>query len=348
MKNKLSILVVDDEPIVCASCQKILTDKGFKVETALNGKEALKKFKEGDFDIVIVDLKMPGIDGMEVLRSVKKSKLEVDVVMITGYGTIPSAVEAMKLGAVDYVPKPFTPEELSQIISQVVEKRGILAQEKALKKRGAILLDVFKKPPKVAPHPELVWVKDIKIEEALDENFLKEVRSTLGGERVVDCIQCGTCSGSCPLSYRMDYTPREINAMVRAGLRDEVLSSNSIWICSSCYLCTVRCPREIKITDIMYALKNLAMKDKRFLKKAKAPLLSKYFVDIVNRYGRNHELELTLRYFLRANPKAILKHSLMGLRLFLRKRFSLFPKRIKNIEQLRAMVKKAEALGGLR
>jgi len=346
MNNKVSILVVDDEPIVCDSCKKILTDKGFTAETALNGKEALKKFKQGDFDIVIVDLKMPGIDGMEVLQSVKKSKPEVDVVMITGYGTIPTAVEAMKLGAADYVPKPFTPVELSKIISQVVEKRSILAREKALKGKGAILLDVHKRPPKVAYHPELVWVKDIKIEEALDENFLNEVRSTPGGERVIDCMQCGTCSGSCPLAYRMDYTPREINAMVRAGLRDEVLSSNSIWTCSSCYLCTVRCPREIKITDIMYVLKNIAMKDKRFLKKAKAPLLSKYFVNIVNRYGRNHELELTLRFFLRANPKAMLKHSFMGLQLFLRKRFTLFPKRIKNIKQLRTMVKKAEALGG--
>ncbi|MDH5714909.1 MAG: response regulator [Candidatus Aminicenantes bacterium] len=347
MEKKMSILVVDDEPIVCDSCKKILTEKGFTVETALNGEEALKTFKKGDFDIVIVDLKMPGIDGMEVLRSVKKSKPEVDVLMITGYGTIPSAVEAMKIGAADYVPKPFTPKELGQIISQVVEKRSKLVAEKAPKK-GAILLDVFKKPPKVVYHPERVWVKDIKIEEALDENFLNQVRSTPGGERVMDCMQCGTCSGSCPLSYRMDYTPREINAMVRAGLRDEVLSSNSIWMCSSCYLCTVRCPRQIKITDIMYVLKNLAMKDKRFLKKAKSPLLSRYFVDIVNRYGRNHELELTLRFFLRTNPKAILKHSFMGLRLFLRKRFTLFPKRIKNINQLRTMVRKAEALGGLR
>jgi len=100
------ILVVDDEEIVLLSCERILAEEGYEVHTRLSGKEALELLAEEPFDLAIVDLKMPGMDGMELLRRIKQDYPHISVVMITGYSTVESAVEAMKAGAFDYLPKP--------------------------------------------------------------------------------------------------------------------------------------------------------------------------------------------------------------------------------------------------
>lgn len=98
-----------------------------------------------------------------------------------------------------------------------------------------------------------------------NSNFLEEVsEKTAGVSRLDMCIQCGTCGGSCPPAADMDHTPRTLFAMIRAGMRDEVLSSNTPWMCVSCYYCTSRCPQNVLITDIMYALKGMAIKEKRY------------------------------------------------------------------------------------
>src|SRR5512143_1412263 len=138
-------------------------------------------------------------------------------------------------------------------------------------------------------------------EKAMDHKFLDEVYEIPGGERIRDCIQCGTCSGSCPVSWAMEETPRQLFAMIRAGMRDRVLDSLTIWTCASCYQCAGRCPQEIKITDIMYALKRMAIRESR-KRSRKARALSEEFVRLVNRYGRNRETELMVRFMLAANP----------------------------------------------
>ena len=90
--------------------------------------------------------------------------------------------------------------------------------------------------------------------------FLAEViQATPGGERIVHCLQCGSCGGSCPSGPDMDHTPRTIFAMINADRRDAVLRSNTMWFCVSCYSCTVRCPQQIPITEVMYALKRIAI-----------------------------------------------------------------------------------------
>ena len=94
----------------------------------------------------------------------------------------------------------------------------------------------------------------------LHKIFLEDVYGIPGGEKIKQCQQCGTCSGSCPTAYLMDYGPREVIAAFRAGILDRVVKSNTIWLCTSCYSCTVRCPAGIKVTDIMYELKRLAIK----------------------------------------------------------------------------------------
>jgi heterodisulfide reductase subunit C len=84
--------------------------------------------------------------------------------------------------------------------------------------------------------------------------FLAEVERIPGGDRLRRCIQCGTCSGSCPVSYAMDVQPRQLVAFFRAGDLESILRSRTIWICASCYACTVRCPAGIKVTELIYGL----------------------------------------------------------------------------------------------
>jgi len=122
------ILVVDDEMIVCESCKRILEEEEYEVETVLSGKEAFDKMKVSPFDIVITDLKMPGIDGMEVLRTFRKEYPDSIIIMITGFSTVETAVEAMKLGAFDYIPKPFTPDEVSIVVKKAIEKKSLMAE----------------------------------------------------------------------------------------------------------------------------------------------------------------------------------------------------------------------------
>jgi DNA-binding NtrC family response regulator len=122
------ILVVDDEMIVCESCKRILEEDGYEVETALGGMEAFEKMKQNPFDIVITDLKMPGIDGMEVLRTFRREYPDAIIIMITGFSTVETAVEAMKLGAFDYISKPFTPDEVSIVVKKAIEQKSLLLE----------------------------------------------------------------------------------------------------------------------------------------------------------------------------------------------------------------------------
>ncbi len=122
------ILVVDDEEIVCLSCQRVLTEEGYEVITTLSGQEALRLMADEHFDLAIVDLKMPGIDGMELLRAIKREHPQVQVIMITGFSTVESAVEAMKAGAFDYLPKPFTPDQVALVVKKALDSRSMMLE----------------------------------------------------------------------------------------------------------------------------------------------------------------------------------------------------------------------------
>lgn len=181
---------------------------------------------------------------------------------------------------------------------------------------------------------------------AAEVSFIDEVCSIPGGDAIRSCIQCGMCTGSCPTASRWDYPPRQAIAMVRAGLRNELLSSNSMWFCASCYICTVRCPRDIKPTDIMHALEIIAIRDGLSTRRSRTPVMYKCFVDSAKGNGRVYELGMMLKFFLRTNPFAALKMAPVGLGLFLHKRLPLKPSRIKGRGELKAILDKARALGG--
>ncbi len=122
-KPKARILAIDDEAVVLDSFRKILVLAGYSVDTVETGPEALGLLRKNDYDFVFTDLKMPGMDGLDVTKASKHLRPDIDVAMITGYATIESAVEAMKYGAMDYVQKPFTEDELIDFTEQLVIRR---------------------------------------------------------------------------------------------------------------------------------------------------------------------------------------------------------------------------------
>lgn len=185
------------------------------------------------------------------------------------------------------------------------------------------------------------WRK-IRYESELDPDFSREIASIPEGDKLYSCIQCGTCSGMCPMSPYMDYTPRQIIAMIRAGFKGEVLSSYTTWLCASCYSCMVECPREIKITDIMYAAKRLAIRERAYPKRFPIPVLANEFFKNVEISGRNSEGRLIMRLFLKTNPLKMFNQAGVGFKLMRRGRFSMKRESIKNRGELNKMLEVLE------
>jgi CheY-like chemotaxis protein len=125
------ILAVDDEKIVLDSLRKMLTLGGYSIDTVENGPEALGLIGKRDYDFVFTDLKMPGMDGVEVTKTVRHLRPDIDVIVITGYGTIETAVETVRFGAMDYVEKPFTEDELLAFVKTALIKRQARQEERA-------------------------------------------------------------------------------------------------------------------------------------------------------------------------------------------------------------------------
>ncbi|HEY9446031.1 MAG TPA: sigma-54 dependent transcriptional regulator [Burkholderiales bacterium] len=122
------ILVVDDEEIVVRSCLRILESGDYRLDIATDGAQALRKIEEDGVDLVILDIMMPHVDGAEVLRRVKEAHPEIEVVMVTGLSQIDSAVKCMKLGAFDYLPKPFDPGQLKSVVERALERQRLLRE----------------------------------------------------------------------------------------------------------------------------------------------------------------------------------------------------------------------------
>jgi DNA-binding NtrC family response regulator len=127
------ILVVDDEEVVCRAVSRILGDKGHAVETVSDGAAALRRIDAEPFDLLILDIMMPGISGLEILQRVKETHPDTDVIMITGLSQIDTAVQSMKLGAFDYIPKPFEPDELALSVERSLERRQLLRENTLLR-----------------------------------------------------------------------------------------------------------------------------------------------------------------------------------------------------------------------
>jgi two-component system sensor histidine kinase/response regulator len=143
MEDKAKILIIDDEEVVLDSCTQILADRGFQISTTNDGSKGLELIDSIRPDLVVVDLKMPGISGFEVVKKIQEIDPTIVSVVITGFATVSSAVEAMKLGAYDFLPKPFTPDELRLITKRGLEKRRLILETIALRREKELLRDHF-------------------------------------------------------------------------------------------------------------------------------------------------------------------------------------------------------------
>jgi heterodisulfide reductase subunit C len=165
------------------------------------------------------------------------------------------------------------------------------------------------------------------------------------GEPITNCLQCGTCSGTCPAVDFMDHTPRQIIGMIRADLKQEVLASNTYWTCASCYYCTVRCPADIDIADMMYALKRYSMWKGQYADGLIGPDFSEAFVKMIVNSGRSFEPLLAATYLPKFSAGDIIQEGLMATGLVLSGKMPLLPTRIKGLKNFQQMVRRIIPIG---
>jgi len=184
-------------------------------------------------------------------------------------------------------------------------------------------------------------------------NFLKEVEANVEeGHWVKMCMQCGVCSGSCPFGPHWEHPPQEIFMMIRAGKRDEVLKSDSMWMCTSCYNCIVRCPRQLPITHIMHGLANYAHRLGIAPKGQPTREFGKLFWDNLVKKGRVNELKLTMGHYFKdgigPGIKTAMAMQSVGLGLFKAKRLNpmemLGGHKLKDLKGFHAMLEKAKEI----
>ena len=180
-------------------------------------------------------------------------------------------------------------------------------------------------------------------------SFAEEVfQNVHSGDEIKMCMNCGVCAASCPLREHMDYPPRQIFSLIRAGKRELVLGSEAIMLCTSCYTCAVKCPRSIPVIDVMHGLAHYAL-TKGYMPRVETARFGKEFWNQVYRIGRVDEKDLPRRVFFAGGfvegIKAMLKFMDIGIKLLLHHRMKLLPERkIKGIKSLKKMLDKAEML----
>jgi two-component system NtrC family response regulator len=162
--KQVKILIIDDESIICEGCRLVLSEKGYLVDTRQTGREGLDLLLEGSYDLALLDLKLADMNGMEILRIVSNDKPDVYVIIMTGYATVKTAVEALKLGAFDYLTKPFSDDELSIAVEKAIENKRLKEENLALRTQlfeqfdftniigeDPQIIEIFEEIRKVAP-----------------------------------------------------------------------------------------------------------------------------------------------------------------------------------------------------
>jgi heterodisulfide reductase subunit C len=160
------------------------------------------------------------------------------------------------------------------------------------------------------------------------------------------CIQCGTCSVVCPMTEYMEYSPRVLNAMLTAGRYDDVLRSRAIWTCTGCYACTVECPKQLPVTESIYALKRASMRAGVYPRRFVTPVLARQFVRLVSKRGRSSEAWISLSLYLRTRPFQLLRYAPVALRMMRRGRLPVRFESVRHPAQLRRILAALDATTG--
>ncbi len=183
---------------------------------------------------------------------------------------------------------------------------------------------------------------------ATKPHFMTEIGNLLhaaDGNPLVTCMQCGTCSGTCPVASFMDHTPRRLIAMIRAGRKEQVLQSNTYWYCASCYQCTVRCPRGIDIAEMMYALKRYSIWRNGRRKDLIGPVFSETFAKTIVAHGRSFEPVLATSYLFTYGVQDFVQEAFMATSLMLKGRIPVLPSRIKRLDNFKRVIRKMLPVG---
>jgi len=179
-----------------------------------------------------------------------------------------------------------------------------------------------------------------------DHTWLAEVGKS-SGENASDCYQCLKCSGGCPVTFAMDYLPHQIIHMIRMGLKDEVLKSSSIWLCTSCETCTTRCPNNINIAKIMDAMRMTSIKSGLKVGEKRVPIFHDTFLSSIKSKGKVYELGMIGKYTLKSGgvvsklkSGSLFDEAKLGWLMFKKGKLKLFPKKIKGRKEIKRLFKK--------
>ncbi len=169
-------------------------------------------------------------------------------------------------------------------------------------------------------------------------SFLGDV-DAMAATQVEACYQCGKCSGGCPLSFAMDYQPRQIMRLVQLGLADEALGSSTIWVCATCFTCTARCPRDIDIAGVMDALRVMARRRGIRPGDRNVGVFHRAFLSSVRRYGRSHELGLMVGYKL--GTLRLTEDLPLGIKMFAKGKLAVLPETTRGRKEIAAIFEEA-------
>jgi len=179
---------------------------------------------------------------------------------------------------------------------------------------------------------------DNKGKAIIEAQFGAQVKKESGTE-IDRCYQCLTCSLGCPSAFAMDYLPHQIVRMVQLGLRKQVLTSATIWVCADCQTCATRCPNEVDLVKIMDVLREISLRE-GLAKERNVADFHRLFLANIRQWGRQHELSLILKLKLRT--KDLFSDLLPGIKMLMKGKLKLLPERFKEIEKVRDLFRRAE------
>ncbi len=181
-----TIIIIDDEETICSGCKLVLSDLGYTVDTFIRGKQGLDAIRRESYDLVLLDLKLPDMDGMEGLKEVRRDKPEMNVIIMTGYASVQNAVDAMKIGAFDYLSKPFSDDELILAVKKAIQNKRLTEENLALRKQ---LFEKFNFSNIVGENPALTRIfHKIRKAAPTETTILLEGESGTGKELFANAI----------------------------------------------------------------------------------------------------------------------------------------------------------------
>lgn len=176
--------------------------------------------------------------------------------------------------------------------------------------------------------------EEASVEIRLERDEIAVEVERISGQNIMACYQCGACTASCPVASSMDLRPNQVMRLLQLGKSEDVLRALTPWICASCYNCQVECPRGIKVTSVMYALRELALKRGLAPRGAMGPAFVTTFLGQVLKRGRVHEAPLMTLTALKSRPLSLLPKAPLGLRLFLKRRMPLVGEKVRRIREI--------------